>query len=242
MIIERTSLFLINLIVFVFGLTEVILASYIISDDSIYAEALKAGVFMLPMIDLFVGLFFLIIGLLGTCGALQLNRKLLHSFAFIVILLLITEVILSSIIITYTYHYEDRIITSFDYVFSLYGMQYRNKLTSIIDSLQHRELQCCGVRNYTDWANYTFGELFPNSVPDGCCRPFLLRKNCGINVLEKEYFEKMIFLDGCYEAIMKTITDHGTRLGIVTFVLAFMQILSIALAFNVAKKKTRWDF
>lgn len=233
---NKFALFVINFVVFGVGVAVVVLASLVISKNSTYGVMLQDGTFSLPIIVLIAGLIILLIGFLGCCGALKENSCLLQTYAGIVLVLLIAEVILAILIFVYTNQAKDTVRTGMDGIFDNYGGKDQS-LTASLDHAQ-QDLHCCGVRNYTDWENYQYGQLHPNSVADGCCREFT--KDCGLNVLSFGDIQDKIYTQGCFRAIENDIEGLAIWLGVICIILALVQLLSISCACGIAKKSSQY--
>lgn len=235
---NKFALFVINFIVFGIGVAVVVLASLVISKDSTYGALLQSGIFSLPIIILIAGLIILLIGFLGCCGALKENSCMLQTYAGIVLVLLIAEIILGILILVYTNKAEEIVTQGMTDIFNNYGNGDKS-LQASLDHAQH-DLQCCGVHNYTDWKDYKYDETNPNSVADGCCKD--MTPDCGLGVLSKstEEIEKLIFERGCYGAIKDDLQSVTIGLGVACIILALVQLLSISCACGIAKRSSHY--
>lgn len=234
---NKFALFFINFLVFGVGVAVVVLASIVIAKDNTYGILLSEGTFSLPIIILIAGLVILLIGFLGCCGALKENSCMLQTYAVIVLLLLIAEIILGILILVYTNKAETIIMDGMDKVFNKYGGADAS-LTKSIDAAQH-DLECCGVRNYTDWSNYTYATNNPNSVGDGCCRDEIT-KDCGKGVLGQPNIEDKIYTRGCYSAIKEDVEGLAIGLGVICIILAIVQLMAVSCACGIAKKSKQY--
>jgi hypothetical protein len=59
------------------------------------------------------------------------------------------------------------------------------------------DFKCCGVENYKDWHNVTFGKT--GNVPDSCCKDFT--SGCGQDVLNDPILADKVFNDGCFKKL-----------------------------------------
>ncbi|XP_066951441.1 CD63 antigen-like [Macrobrachium rosenbergii] len=230
--ISKFTLFVTNFIVFGVGVAVVALASIVISKDNTYGVLLSEGTFALPIIILIAGLIILLIGFLGCCGAAQESRCMLYTYAVIVLILLLAEIVLGIVMLVYSNKAEDLIIEGMDDVFNDYGKDDKS-LTKAIDRAQH-DLQCCGVHNYTDWENFYYGQQHNNSVADGCCKN--MTKGCGLDVLVDPDIASTIYTQGCFYAIKEDAKDATIGLGVACLILALVQAFSISFACSLAKE------
>lgn len=235
---SRFALFVVNFIVFGVGLATVILASIILSKNSVYGDLLVSGTFTLPTIVLIAGLCILLLGFLGCCGALKENSCMLQTYAAIVLLMLIAEVVLGILVLVYRSEAEEYITKGMTKTFNQYGNSSDEALTKSLDALQH-SLECCGVDGYTDWGNFTFGKGTGN-VAEGCCKEMVEGCNAGMALVPEEEAMKTIYTKGCYDRIKEDLQGVTVALGVTTIILGFIQLLSISCACGLAKQSGRY--
>lgn len=235
---SRFALFVLNFIVFGVGLATVILASVILSKNSVYGDLLVSGTFTLPTIILVAGLIILLLGFLGCCGALKENSCMLQTYAGIVLLLLIAEVVLGILILVYRAEAENFITENMDKTFDKYNSTGDAALTKSLDALQN-SLECCGVNGYQDWKNYTFGRE-TGDVAMGCCIKMTDSCNEGMALLPLDQVEDKIYTKGCYDRIKEDLQGITVALGVTTIILGLVQLLSISCACGLAKKSGRY--
>ncbi|XP_064082241.1 CD63 antigen-like [Macrobrachium nipponense] len=232
--ISKFTLFVTNFIVFAVGVAVVALASMVISKDNTYGVLLSEGTFSLPIIILIAGLIILLIGFLGCCGAVQESPCLLYTYAGIVLILLLAQLILGILILVYSNKAEEIIVKGMKEVFDDYGRN-DTSLTKAIDQAQH-DLKCCGVQNYTDWEDFYYGQQHENnSVADGCCKGNTTVVGCGLGVLDDPDVETKIYTQGCFYAIQEDAKDATVGLGVACLILALVEGFSISFACSLAK-------
>lgn len=233
--ISKLALFILNFIVFAVGVAVVALASMIIHKNSIYGRLLSDGIFTVPVLVLIAGLFIVVLGFLGCCGAMKENSCMLKTYAVIVSLLLIAEIVLGIMLLVYADAAENTIVKGMKNVFENYGKD-DEALTKSIDNTQH-ELKCCGVLNYTDWV-----EFKGNDVSKGCCLPDKVEPDCfkGKASLSLSEAQKYIYTDGCYNAIKEDLKGATIGLGVACLILGIVQIMSISCACGIAKKSSHY--
>ncbi|XP_071550285.1 23 kDa integral membrane protein-like [Panulirus ornatus] len=234
--ISKLGLFILNFLVFVVGVAVVVLASMIINKDNTYSVLLSHGTFSVPIIILIAGLFIVLLGFLGCCGAMKESSCMLNTYAFIVTILLIAEIVLAIILLAFTDQAESTIKGGMEDVFEQYGNN-DTVLKKTIDAAQH-DLHCCGVEQYTDWQNYTYsgGE----DVSIGCCREQIPDCYKGMATLPLAEANKTIYTRGCYYALKDEIMGETIALGVTCLVLAVIQIMSICCACGIAKKSSQY--
>lgn len=229
---SKFALFVLNFLVFGVGVATVVLASIFISKNGEYGSLLASGTFTLPICILIAGLCILLLGFFGCCGALKENACMLHTYATIVLLLFIAEVVLGILIFVYTDEAEEIVTKGMDNVFNEYGQQ-DEALTKSLD-LAQQKLQCCGVNGYKDWLNFTFGNGTGN-VAMGCC--IEQTNNCyeGVAYETEETAKKTVYIQGCYQAVKDDLQNVVVALGVTTLILGLVQLASISCACGLAK-------
>merc|ERR1719233_2308811 len=160
---------------------------------------------------------------------------MLQTYAGIVLVLFIAEVVLGVLILVYTDKAETIITDAMTVSFNKYGGEDAS-LTKSLDAAQH-ELECCGVFNYTDWNNFTSG-IGTGNVAEGCCKE--ISEGCGAGVanMAMEDAEKIINVQGCYPAIKDDLGGLTIGLGVISVILGLVQLISISCACGLARKSS----
>lgn len=234
--ISKLALFVLNFAIFAAGVTVVTLSSIIIHKDSTYGDLLISGVFTLPIIILIAGLVICLIGFLGCCGAMKESSCMLKTYAFIVTVLLLGEIILGILLLVYPNKAEDLITEGMTDAFEKYGNE-DESLRKAIDNIQH-DLKCCGVKSYQDWQNYTWSGGV--NVSDGCCKEDAENCGTGMAVADEQTAAKNIYTRGCYEALKENLQGETIALGVVLFLMAIVQVMAITCACGLARKEGRY--
>ena len=108
------------------------------------------------------------------------------------------------------------------------------------DELQS-SLHCCGVMNYTDWAQNPIMNA-TSSVPDSCCKT-THTKGCGIGELNATNTDD-IYTNGCLESIFDIIADNITYVAIGAACVVAIQFIIICVACclaNTMKKQSKYE-
>nr|XP_045590730.1 tetraspanin-3-like [Procambarus clarkii] len=233
--ISKAALFVLNFLVFAVGVTVVVLASLIINKDNSYSNLLLTqGIVTVPIIVLIVGLAIVILGFLGCCGAMKESSCMLKTYAFIVAVLLIAQIVLGILLLVYSQEAENVIKNTMDDVFKRYGGD-DEALTKSIDQIEH-DLECCGVSNYTDWNNVTKH----GDVTIGCCKE--QKDGCfdGMATAPQVVAEQRIYTQGCFYAIKEDLQGAVIALGVVCLILAVVEVMAISCACGLAKKSRHY--
>jgi len=232
---SKLGLFILNFLVFAVGLAVVVLASVVIHKDTTIGVLLQGGIFTLPICILIAGLIVLLIGFLGCCGAIKENSCMLKTYAAIVLVLFIAEIVLGIMVFVYTDKAEAFIQDGMTDSFNKYG-GVDEQLTKGLDVVQH-DLECCGVTGFQNWQNYTYGKEPEslNDVASGCCKEETEGCNKGMATKSEEEAMKTIYTEGCYDAVKNQLMGVTIGLGAATVVLAVVQIMAICCACGLAK-------
>jgi len=234
--INKTVLLVLNLLLFLIGLGLVIVSAISLHLGSEFGEVLESGHLTFPIILLIVGIFILLLGFLGCCGAQKENACMLYTYSTVLLILVIAQFACGIILVTNKDTAEDTIKEGMWISFNKYGNPNDTHFTEVVDKLQN-ELKCCGVEGPEDWKNATY--LDDISVPDGCCKD--MKKGCG-----KGYFDHVnaveIYEDGCYDIIRDEIMDLGVGIAGLIFIAAGVQLIIVIMACVLAKGSNRKEY
>ncbi|XP_058050799.1 tetraspanin-6-like [Ahaetulla prasina] len=132
-----------------------------------------------PVTITVIGALILILSGFGAIALFISNKAMIKLFTGLLVLFLITE----TLVVATAYACRIKLLQTVSKDF----MRILNKYDKIVvvtkgvDNLQ-AEFQCCGVENYSDWRNTTFG-LRSSSVPKSCCKVPV--ENC-VTLLNKD--------------------------------------------------------
>lgn len=194
--------------------------------------------FTVAYIMIAAGVFIFLIALIGFCGARNGNKCLLGIYLGVLVAIFIVEIAGAIYGAVNRVSIENAARTKMTVeVKSRYGTAGQNAITVAFDRLQ-TSFRCCGVNDYRDWKNSTWGQQIPNvqvaygnPVPDSCCRN--VSSNCGINPANHQNeatFNSSFYTAGCYMSVRNSITNNlGVAIGILGG-FAGIQILGMVLA------------
>ncbi|XP_045892030.1 tetraspanin 36 [Micropterus dolomieu] len=156
---------------FVFALAGGALAyvgAYVIKSYDNFENFIQDKYTLIPAaIILGVSALMFIIFLVGCCATLG-ESKVGLSFFFLIIMVIFAAEVAA---LVFSFIYQGKISgdleRSMNDVFTKYDGQ--DTETKAVDYLQ-KQLQCCGVRNYTSWSNTTWFSTHNNTVPLSCCK------------------------------------------------------------------------
>jgi len=193
-----------------------------------------------------VGGVMFILGFTGCVGALRENTCLLLFFTVNVGLILFLELSFGVLLFIYKDWVRDQAKAQFQTMI----VNYREDpdLQNLIDWVQEKWLNCCGVQGPHDWQNNMYfncsskqrGSREACGVPFSCCKPkeneIIKNKQCGYDVLNKDYkgtMSQVIFNHGCIDAGEKWLVTNLIPVAGVAVGVALMQILGICFAQNL---------
>uniref|UniRef100_A0A3Q3VZ58 Tetraspanin n=1 Tax=Mola mola TaxID=94237 RepID=A0A3Q3VZ58_MOLML len=178
------------------------------------------------------GALLFVIGLIGCCATVRESYCGLTTFVVILLLVFMTEV--AVVILGYVYRakIEDEVNRSIKNVFDEYNGTNSNAQSRAIDYIQ-RQLQCCGIHNYSDW-QYThwYKESKDNSVPFSCC------KNhgwCSGSLTQPED----LYQEGCEALVVKKLREIMMYVIGTALAFAAIQILGMLCACIVLCRRVR---
>lgn len=185
-----------------------------------------------------LGALLFIITFFGCLGALRENTCMLCCYASIVGFLLLVEVACGVLGFVFRERLEERIRVKLNDAIILYRDPDKPDLQLVIETTQ-TEFKCCGITTYADWeANLYFNCSSPGAeacgVPRTCCKTVEDRINsqCGFGVGRMDLIEreKRIYTVGCLTTAVKWFKDNLIAIGIASFAILLLQMITIWLA------------
>lgn len=180
-----------------------------------------------------VGALLFIIGLIGCCATIRESRCGLALFVFILLLVFVTEVAVVVLGYIYRARVEEEVNKSIQKVYEEYNGTNTDAPSRAIDYVQ-RQLQCCGIHNYSDWRNTTwFKESKNNSVPASCCRPGT--SACTGSLARPED----LYQEGCEALVVKKLKEIMMYVIGAASTFALIQMLGMLCSCMVLCRRTR---
>lgn len=189
-----------------------------------------------------MGAFIFVISFLGYCGTLKESRLLLGAYAFFLTLIFILEIVLVVLVIVYRKEAEGetRNILTIS-VQNHYSTRERaNAFTAALDFIQ-AEGKCCGISNFTDFRNarlFKENSTRDTQVPVSCCKlvgdPLNFSPEDASCTRSPTEGNSYLF-NGCFDALMRTVTDKFNFAIIAGVIVALLQIIGIVFAICVYK-------
>ncbi|KAL7064796.1 hypothetical protein AAHC03_05570 [Spirometra sp. Aus1] len=206
-------LFIFNALVFIFGAVITGFGIYMVVQSR---NELNGQAIAIPAFILTVGLLVFLIGFLGCCGACKEHVCMLKTFAVIIIILLILQIIAGILVFVYRSKFTTVVAEGIAYQIkhldSLPATE-QKETRKAFNKLQQK-LNCCGGHGPEDWGT---------SVPPSCCKG----ETSPCNTPYKQ---------GCAKAMYEMVKDKALIIGIIIVVMAIIQLGAVISACCLAKK------
>ncbi|XP_055611243.1 tetraspanin-3-like [Uranotaenia lowii] len=203
----RMVLVAFNLFCFVWGtaltITGLVLRNAI--SDTIYLN--DKVVLHVTTIDVALGVFIVLVSLLGLCGILQSSYCLLCTYALLLVALIITQIVLA-IMLNMSQTHQDDIRKWFEAFFAK-NMYLREPSMEFVINWVQRKYQCCGLHSSADW-----GAIVPRS----CCKPGTARISC------------VPYSSGCEPMMEQAASGVGVMVGWVLLGITVAEFVALVLA------------
>ncbi|XP_030829578.1 CD63 antigen-like [Strongylocentrotus purpuratus] len=219
-------MFIFNFIFFIFGLGIIVGGSLTLTLYSEYVDFTGNTGTAIPIALICIGVFIFLTGFFGCCGAVKENYCMLGTYAFIMVLLLILE--LAAGISGYVL--RDDIDKLVDDNMTDLQKEYNSSTSTqqLFDNMQ-KNLECCGVDNYTDWMGYNMSH--PDMVPESCC---MKPGTAGCNQVGSATLD--IYTKPCYNALKDLLLRNIGIIAGVAIGIAVIEIFGIAFGCCLMRK------
>ncbi|KAM9376321.1 tetraspanin-3 [Pholidichthys leucotaenia] len=180
-----------------------------------------------------VGALLFIIGLIGCYATVRESYCGLSAFVVILLLVFMTEV--AGVVLGYIYRakVEDGVNSSINKVFDEYNGTNSNAQSRAIDYVQ-RQLQCCGIHNYSDWQHTDWYKKTKNdSVPISCCKT--RAGSCTGSLTQPED----LYQEGCEALVVKKLQEIMMYVIWTALTFAAIQMLGMLCACVVLCRRSR---
>uniref|UniRef100_A0A4W3I0E9 Tetraspanin n=1 Tax=Callorhinchus milii TaxID=7868 RepID=A0A4W3I0E9_CALMI len=221
-ITSKTVLLFLSLIFWVAGAVLTYVAAALLSTYKNYANFFHDQYTVLPAsVILGVALLMFGIGIIGCCSTLKESPCGLGLFLFILLLIFTAEVTAFVMAVIFRKQVHEGVDGSMTIVFKKYDGT--NADSRAVDYLQ-KEMQCCGVNNYTYWLSTEwFAKANNYSVPISCCRASF--SNCTGSLNHTE----LINTKGCENKLQMGLESILSYAVLVILVFAIIKVLFVSL-------------
>ncbi|KAF2899053.1 hypothetical protein ILUMI_07121 [Ignelater luminosus] len=208
--IKRT-LFVIITVLFLIGILLTAMGSMFHAVYTEFEVFIESRYFKPVAFLIMIGVFMILISILGFYGMLKTSTAITHLFSFCLVLLLILEVATAVIGFTFCYSMYDNVKSNMNHTLKQYNECYAARKSW--GFLQSR-LDCCGIESPLDWASEDInGTLITYrqttfAVPESCLEssislnhPKLYERGC-INVLGNYMSDSIVSITCCVTIVL----------------------------------------
>lgn len=185
-----------------------------------------------------IGLIMFFISFFGCWGAFNKSTSLIHTYAILLIIVLVLEMVVVIKSIDNTGNVADDIDVNMRDMMKEYKKG--NSFVQEVYDFTQAELQCCGINEPNDWfsqKNHTWYLTDQKYYPRSCC---LNDKPCGIDLINGRAIGSY-YTDGCKNKLSTLISGSSLLLTSGAICVAVIQVAGVAfarlLAGTVAKIK-----
>ncbi|XP_067934068.1 tetraspanin-3-like [Watersipora subatra] len=220
----KTCLGLVSVFFWACAITLIVIGGLVLSAYDKVADLAEAADIVTPAsIIIAVGVFLLIVGVIGCVGGMKSNKIALTLFFIITLLILIGEVVA----VGFGYQYREEARTKL--TDKLHGMikdcanGTSSEYCEELDFLQHN-MNCCGADTYADWYNYSSRSVL-HPIPKSCCR----ESNCTTPIRTTKHADanKIIFTDGCANKAVNEVEKYYSWIFVATVSVVVLQVLGL---------------
>ncbi|NXA56859.1 CD63 protein, partial [Nothocercus julius] len=172
-----------------------------------------------PVAIVVVGVIIFFISFFGCCGAWKESYCMVTTFAILLSLIFLVEV--AAAIAGYVF--KDKVRSVLEQGLQEAVQKYGEDATlrEGVDEIQ-KEFHCCGINNYTDWAN-----VAPfkgnDTVPQSCCR--INSTACNVHPSPATVYQ-----EGCVRSLEAWMKKNIVVVAAVALGIAFFEVLGIVFA------------
>ncbi|CAF3617233.1 unnamed protein product [Rotaria sp. Silwood1] len=196
-----------------------------------YRPLMKNQIFTAPVVLIISAKFSMLLGAIGCIGA-WFEKKIL-LFIYIITMIIIFVALLLGVVFVIAFNERVAMTARKELLENI--RQYpgdegvdENNFRKTMNSIQKR-FHCCGVDQYQDWfnADIWIGQPY---VPDSCCIEEI--NGCGKQIAANETYG-LIYTNGCFNMIQMEINRNLMIVGILAFVLVFVEGFCIVAALGL---------
>ncbi|NXE09575.1 TSN1 protein, partial [Lophotis ruficrista] len=220
----KVMMILFNLAIFLGGGTLLGVGIWVTVDGQSFLDifgAVSSSVLQVVNVSYFlivIGAILLVIGFLGCCGAQKESKCLLMTFFSVVLIIFIAEIAAAVVALVYT-GLAETLLTAV--VTPLLREKYgADKSLTHIWNVTMREVNCCGLNNYTDFTDSPWYNEY-KTYPASCCNDL---QPCN------ETLAAHSNVSGCFHQILEEIKTNAGVVGGVAAGIAALEIAAMAVS------------
>ncbi|XP_034037630.1 tetraspanin-7 [Thalassophryne amazonica] len=179
-----------------------------------------------PYVLIGTGATIIIFGLFGCFATCRGSPWMLKLYAMFLTLVFLAELVAG--ISGFIFRHEIKAILGevFEKAVKNYNSTDTTSTTSKAVDVIQRTLQCCGVKNYTDWGDTAYFK--ENGIPESCCNVSAKCTPEDRKALEKA--GSVVYTKGCFVHVATVMEDNLGVIAGISFGIAFFQLIGIFLA------------
>lgn len=209
-------MFFFNFLFWLSGLILIIIGAIIRDKYGDKFQDLSSQFANAPVLIIVVGVIVFVIGFLGCCGAVKENYCMVTTFAVLLALIFILEIVAGALGISY----RGKVNTVATDLVTKEINTYNQNGESIFLNWAQQQLQCCGRTGAADYDVHT------NTTTDAFCA-----KGQGVKSCHKgQTCNGELYTDGCQDKLITFVKDNMILIGGVALGIAFIQLLGIIFA------------
>lgn len=174
----RATMFVFNFLIWLAGLAILAIGIFVAVDNpfkNYFTVTVNTSqtYWIVVLVIIFVTAAILVgIGFLGCCGACQESSCMLNTYAVVLIVMILLEVV--GIILIAVFHNQIEADLQKNMVNQITASYYNETSKDALSQAWNqmmKDLKCCGVFDYRDWNTSQYVAMYPNNpVPSTCCR------------------------------------------------------------------------
>lgn len=183
-----------------------------------------------------LGAAILILGFFGCCGACTESACMMFTFGSLLSIVVIIEI--GCAITIYLFRTEAHTIIAGKMTEGLINYDNGEEFKGVTDTWNavQSDFVCCGVSNYTNWAETPYGQK-THGAPDSCCKHS--EPDCGLGIFNGSKTIEEINQDGCFSKLEQFVVDNVAIVLGVGAGIAVLQIIGVLVSCMLAGSMRR---
>lgn len=176
-----------------------------------------------PYVLIGTGATIVIFGLFGCFATCRGSPWMLKLYAMFLTLVFLAELVAGISGFIFRHEIKDKLGVAYEKAVTNYNS---NDTSSIaVDAIQ-RTLHCCGVTNFTDWANTSYFKV--KGIPLSCCKENTKCSEETLSDMSKAKTE--VYTTGCFTLVTNVMEANLGIIAGISFGIAFFQLIGIFLS------------
>jgi len=226
--LAKYILVLFNLVFAITGMALIGIGAYVKIQAEHYLDFVGTGYVNTPIFIIIVGVAIFVIAFFGCCGACKESPCMIYTYAAILIIILLAEIGAGIAAFVLKGDLRNEVEKNMKKGLENYGKEGHGGVNGTWDLVQ-RDLKCCGVSNYTDWAGV--GTFTEGQTPDSCCKKVPEVVGCGLNTDAATKNTR-----GCLIEFEDQFLSNIGIVGGVALAIAFVQAIGVCFACCIGKR------